>query len=125
MSDHETRAASIRVLSTFDKTLPVKLTDEERASRAIELAQVAEALEALELAEAARRKDAKEAIAGLAAESKRLRRVVIRNEEPRAVPCEDVADFARGVVETIRLDTGDMVDSRDLRPDERQLEILG
>lgn len=47
----------------------------------------------------------------------------IAKKEPRQVPCEDVANFAGGVVETIRVDTGDIVATRPLREDERQMEF--
>jgi len=112
------------VLATYEKALPVALTPEERAARSLSFAQLREDIAAKNAAEAARRKDFKELIADMESEARRLRVVAVKGSEKRQVACEDFADFRRGVVETIRCDTGDLVSVRDLEEGERQTEFL-
>ncbi len=111
------------VLTVYEKPLAVPLTAEERAARSLSYAQLREEIAAKNTAEQARRKDFKEEIAELETEARSLRRVAVSGSEKRQVACEDVADFRRGVVETIRNDTGAIVAVRDLEDPERQMEF--
>lgn len=111
------------VLTVYEKPLPVPLTADERAARSLSYAQIREEIDALNKAEQERRKAFKEQIAELETEARSLRRVAVSGSEKRQVACEDVADFRRGVVETIRNDTGAIVAVRDLEDPERQMEF--
>lgn len=108
----------------YERSLPVDLTDDEMLARAAEWAESVDALEvvAAELAEA--KAEAKEKTTKLESRIADLRRQVRTKRETRGVVCYDLTDYRRGCVETIRTDTGAVVSTRALRPDERQTSVL-
>lgn len=103
--------------------LPCALSEAEKALRADELAREVKRHGEIELA----KKAAAEAHAKELKESDRrigeLAEQVRTGVEPREVECQEVVRFARNLVETIRLDTGEVVSSRAMRPEERQEAI--
>lgn len=52
-----------------------------------------------------------------------LKAQVTTKKEHRLVDCEESKDFKRNMVEVVRIDTGEVVDSRPMTPDERQEEL--
>lgn len=53
----------------------------------------------------------------------RLASAVRTGAEEREVEVRDVHDYRRGVIETLRADTGDIVATRAMRTDERQMPL--
>ncbi len=56
---------------------------------------------------------------------RRLNRIVVAGEETRPVKCKIRIDRRAGSADTVRLDTGDVVETRALTAAERQFEIPG
>lgn len=109
----------------FLRSLPVRLTREELQERGAQLA--ATALEVARLKEAAKAKqrELKNAIDTKKEDAAKLARIVHSRSEDRLVSCVEVDDRARMMVETHRLDTGDVVDSRPMSDRERAEALQG
>jgi hypothetical protein len=108
-------------MSEIYRELPVTLTAEEKALRGEEMArEVAKhaLLEEQKKAETKRLgeliKDSDERIAKLASQ-------VNTGIEHRSVRCLELPRHTKNMVELQRTDTGEIVDSRPMRPDERQV----
>lgn len=111
-------------MKTFTRTLPVELTQAELLDRG----------EALALGRGSRNEwesDRKETAARyrerldlLDAEIDRLAGIVREKAEPRPVECRSVRDIERGVVEVVRTDTGEIVESRVMTEMERQTRMF-
>lgn len=56
---------------------------------------------------------------------RRLNRIIVNGEETRPVRCEVRIDRRAGSADTVRLDTGDVIETRGLTAAERQFEIPG
>lgn len=117
------RGPGRQVLSTGHRALRCPLTDEEHRAKGQELAR-------LLVEQSSLKAEHKGRVALMKAEAEEVqgrvhdcREDVRLQSEVRSVEVEHVADFGRGVVECFRLDTGDLVSSRPLTPDERQLEL--
>lgn len=110
-------------LSTGERRLPVRLTVEREIELSQELASSVRKLAALEEEHKARKADmrAEEQIqaAGIAT----LSDWITNGAEPLMVPIEWVADFPAGRAELVRTDTGEVVETRDLTDEDRQLLI--
>lgn len=106
------------------ETLPCKLTDDERLARADDLANAVQVVEQVrqEKKSLVRQVDARLN----AAESKReeLADVVASGREYREVIVHQVFDYDKGVVTETRIDTGEVIASRDLTDEERQASLL-
>jgi hypothetical protein len=107
-------------MPTTTMTLPVTLTEPELLDRGQALAAERERFTASRAAAKAAATAAKDDMAEIEAEVDRLAGIVARKSEPRPVACEVRADYPRGVMETIRLDTGEIAYSRSLTETERQ-----
>lgn len=112
------------ILKRAQLELPTELSQDEFNLRARELAETNEEL-------TIERETQKEAKAGMKLrleqlEQKRteLARIVKSRKEPRLVDVEHHANYARGVVEYYRMDTGAMYGHRPLTADDRQLKLL-
>lgn len=106
------------------KILPVQLTDKEMQTAGSEQA---EALHELADTEG----EAKRAADDYKGRMKEKKAVIIRlmdliraGKEHREVKCEEERDFTDGVMKITRKDTGEIVEARALRADERQLQLL-
>lgn len=111
--------------------LPVKLTQAEMEIRAQELATAEATLSGSEMAlehEVERTKAAKKSIendiATHRAEVGRLARVVRERREDRDVIVTEAPDYDRGVIETVRVDTGEVIGTRGMTDLERQINIF-
>ncbi len=108
---------------TFERTLPVKLTVPELIERGYMLAD--QQVKAREI-EAEKKTVADEYKASLETAGKeinRLTRIVHQKAEERPVKCRENRDYKRSVIEVVRLDTFEIVDSRVMTEAERQREI--
>ena len=108
----------------WTETLRCDLTDEEVRARADQAARTykdaAERSEALQ----AHAKEERGAIATLNAEVGQLLRAVAERAEYRPVDVKSVRNEIGGVMETVRLDTGEIVRSRPFTPDEKQIGLF-
>ncbi len=108
----------------FRKTLPVKLTEDELAVRRDEL--VAEVQERAAVDQV--RKDSaaayREQLKAHDAEIWHLARVIKDRAEDRLVECYEEPNHERGIMETIRCDTGEVVSARTMQQSERQVVLF-
>lgn len=100
--------------------LPVKLTDEELQIRSRELAEKLTEIEAVDEDRASAMAAFKARKDKLVLDSRRLTRIVRTGQEEREVHVTETKNWERGTIETIRLDTGEVVSSRPMNPSERQ-----
>jgi hypothetical protein len=105
------------------RQLPVKLTDDEKLQLASEMGK-----ESQQHAEARERK--KEVVAQLTAEVEmhrnqveRIGNLIANGYEYRTVNCEQEIDLVMARVKIIRLDTGEVIEDRNARPEELQAEM--
>lgn len=117
------RGPGHEVLRQYSEQLRVPLTEEQHRLKGIELAQKVQELVALEEEHKEERKQMKADELLLKSTILELKQDVQLQSERRPVDVEDVADFARGVVETVRIDTGKIVRSRGLQEHERQQSL--
>jgi len=100
--------------------LPCKLTSSEFVERAQALAQTTADIASEESRADSLKKQLNAKMAELEAKRQALSAVVQRGEEFRDVACEYTRDFDAGVVYTLRKDTGEIMDERPMRAEERQ-----
>lgn len=109
----------------FERELPCKLTDEELLVKALELTKLDAKHDALQL----EKKRLTEEIAGKIKANLGAQRVLFgqigSRREVRDVECQDTLDFDRGIVETRRLDTDEVIHSRVMTDIERQPALPG
>jgi len=105
---------------TTTERLPVKLNADEIEinARALGLAHAKKREVEDELSQA--KTLAKQKIEALDTEISSRSRVAVTGEEERSVPVQLRKNFQRSVVETIRLDTMELVGTRPMNPSERQ-----
>lgn len=106
------------------ENLPCKLTDEERLSRADDLANAVQVVDQVKQEKKSLMRQVDSRLN--AAESKReeLADVVASGREYREVIVHQVFDYNEGKVTEMRVDTGEVIASRDLTDEERQASLL-
>jgi len=109
---------------TFTRTLPVLLTDRELLDRGEALALERFARNHCDADRKAAAAGFKEQLEVFEAEIDRLAGIVREKAEPRPVECKNVRDLDRGVIEVTRLDTGEIVESRVMTEQERQVRMF-
>ena len=107
------------------KTLAVKLSDSEVLALGQELAEAELALMELHEHQRVTAKQFNESMKGGQERVVRLAASVDSGTEQRAVDCTWESDFDGGVKRLVRTDTGEVIDSADLTPDDLQLEMGG
>ena len=110
-------------ITTLSKQLPVKLTNDELLEFGQRLAKSGADLGEHEMLEAAVKQDLKAKKTAIESEQARLCGIVRAKAEVRDVRCEIWANYEQGQMETIRLDTNEIIDARDLAPHERQVDL--
>jgi hypothetical protein len=105
---------------TFKESLPCQLTSQEKLIKGEELVKRLEEKEELEDRKKTAADDFKSAIGVKEFDVKKLARQIGTGIEHREIECRELFHFARNLVETIRLDTGEVIRSRAMRPEERQ-----
>lgn len=103
--------------------LPVQLTDEELLDRSTALVDNIQKTAALEEEKKSVDADFKGKIKARAEVSRKLTEIISNRTEDREVECEVKKDFERGTVTTVRMDTGEVVETRPITADERQEEL--
>jgi hypothetical protein len=107
----------------FTKKLPVPLTDDEVRHRGEELASKLAALDEIDAALKVAKQEAKAKKEPIAKRVTELKQQIRGRKEARLVECELVRDFDARCAETMRLDTGEVVDTRPLTPEEMQTQL--
>lgn len=111
-------------LRTDARNLSCELTEDERNERARTLVDELGAKHKTEQRHKEQKVAMKAELTEHDSKIDRLRAAVATGNETRLVTVDDVADYERGVVDTIRRDTGAVVRSRPLKEDERQTTML-
>jgi hypothetical protein len=106
------------------RRLPCPLTSKELLERGQQLAAVQEESEQLEEARKAADATAKAEIKRLDERATRLRRDIIRKEEDRDIECDVAHDYIHGLVTVTRVDSGEVVEERPMRMEERQATLI-
>lgn len=119
----EKKAPTEKKISEHIEQLPVKLTDTELLDRGQKLAKIQSDLAEHYANEESIKKQLKSKEAALEAERSKLAGAIRSKAEPRDVRVEEWARFKSGVIEHIRMDTGEVIFSRDLMPSERQTTL--
>jgi chromosome segregation ATPase len=109
-----------RVISSYTKSLPVKLTRDELLQKSAELAGTVQDYATEERRQADVKAQLKARLTELDARRTQLAFTVARQEEERDVLCEVVADLHKLVANITRADTGEIVSIRPLTDGERQ-----
>lgn len=114
------------MLSQYEEMLPVRLTADEVAVRALRQAKARGELEALTARMKKLLANAREVRRQLEEEVTETARAVREGMEPRTVRIFVVADYQRGVAEHVRSDTHEVLDgrSRPLEPREKQVRLF-
>lgn len=100
--------------------LPVKLTETEIKERGRKLAHLYEEIEIAEIGKAAAARASKDRIETLQAEAGAIARVIRSGQEDREVQVQEEKDYSEGVCRMKRLDTGEVVETRAMTPQELQ-----
>lgn len=108
---------------TFERQLPVRLTTAELEERGWSLAEERKKQRSLESAKKAAADDFKERLEANGEEIDRLAGIVHSKCEYRPVQCHEKRDYKRGVIEIVRRDTGEIVETRVMTDAERQREL--
>lgn len=115
------------MLEHITRSLPVILTQDEFDARAAHLASSIVELDSVDSEIEAVKEARKSQLAGLAEkrerqmkEVRRLTRIVEKRAEDRDVECEQRIDLERKLIEIVRLDTGEVVDTRGMTPFDMQ-----
>lgn len=112
-----------KTMKNIVRSLKVELTGDERRAKGEELARRMEEYDAVEASAKVASKAAKEKLEGIRERSKGLAREVREGAEMRPTDCHEVADYRNNVVHLIRDDTGEMVEERPMRLEERQASL--
>lgn len=102
------------------KMLPVKLDMLETQQRAKELAELLHKIETSEDAEAERRRQSKDAMESMKTKASELGRIVRTGQESRPTLVTEHANTERWTMDYIRLDTGEVYESRPMSATERE-----
>ena len=110
-------------LETTSRSLRVELTEDEYGRKAQALAAELHTLEQLRARHKAQRAAMRAEDQAQAETVHELGTDVRTRSERRDVECEWIADFPRGLVDLVRTDTGEVLDSRPIEARDRQLAI--
>jgi hypothetical protein len=115
----------IAILSRKTVPLSTALTNEEQRDRGRQLARTIEDHRTEESRQEGMKREMKFVLAGLEAERDRLSAIVSRGEELRDVEVEERADYSIAEYVRQRMDTGEVLERRKLRENERQVPMEG
>lgn len=116
-------APPLEPVRRFKRVLVCKMYPEELAKRAVALADAITDHDAYEAEKKSVAADMASVLAAKWEEVKRLSRVVHAGGEEREVDCEIFRNDREGSMETVRLDTGEVIDRRAQDVEERQLPL--
>lgn len=106
------------------RSLSVMLTEEEARAKGIELASYVQQLNELEERAKQISADMKKEIKALQAKVMVLTRIVRTGKEDREVECYERRNNSLMTIETYRTDTGELVETRPMSANERQLAMF-
>jgi small-conductance mechanosensitive channel len=106
------------------RSLPVKLTETELTERRDKLAQRVRDLGQAEQEAKDVAAEHKDAIKAIEQDMRLIAREIREKAETRSVEVRKSLDLDAGVEETIRVDTGEVVETRALAPHERQAKLF-
>ena len=110
-------------LVTFETMLRCKLTDAEMLARGTEMSEAVAEVVTLEDQLASVKKEFQYKIDARSARINELSGTIRAKSETRLVKCEREFLYNTGRVIEIRTDTEETINSREIRPDERQQEL--
>lgn len=102
------------------KNLPCDLTNEEVAAYSNELAKITSMQAEIEAEKKEVLSDFTAKLNKCLADARVLARKITTRKEDRSIECEQEYDYSKGMVYTVRTDTGVTIDQRKMRDDERQ-----
>jgi hypothetical protein len=102
------------------RKLPVQLTDDELQQRSQALVGNIKQTDALKEEKKTATSEFKARIGACNDVTKRLTEIISSGKEERDVECEMTKDYKGGTVTVVRLDTGEVVETRPMTADERQ-----
>lgn len=105
---------------TVSRNLPCRLSLEEWNDRAKQLAEAVQNVATEERRQTDVKAGLKARLAELQSKQSVLADVVQRREESRDLVCDQLAYVERGIVEIVRRDTGEVIETRPLQDHERQ-----
>lgn len=108
----------------FSESLVCHLTPDEVTDRADRAARLQHDADEIAAELASETKTYKGRISRATTEQHRLLEEVRTRQGYRPVECERQPDFTEGVLRTVRLDTGEIVRTRALTPEERQKKLF-
>lgn len=117
------KESPVRILKRHATILSCKLTDEEFRDRASNLAATLEDIKAEDSRHEMLKREMKSALSALEARRDVLALTVSRRSEMREVEVEDQANDKTGMVDRIRMDTGEIVLTRVMNDQERQIPM--
>ncbi|MFW6087678.1 MAG: hypothetical protein ACODAG_10775 [Myxococcota bacterium] len=107
----------------FERVLPVKLTEEQVADAAREMAEVAKQIDDLEQRKKELLAEMRTEMADLQGHLSGIAKKVRQGAVEDAVPCVQGLDYSEQHMITVRLDTGEVIERRPLTAEERQGEF--
>lgn len=113
----------IDVKPAGEKHLRCTLTQDEFNRAADELANALSRKTEAENEMQSYRDQHKSRMTGIDADISRLQPVVAQRAEWRKVKCEKILNFTLGTVEILRIDTGEIIEKRQMYEDEKQLQL--
>lgn len=115
-----------KVLKTYEKLLPVKLTEKDKLDRGMRLAEAEESLQQLLEEKKANAAHWSAEEKKIEAEMSKLALAIRQGHEPKTVTCEVIADYSQRKIRHVRLDTREILEdeTRDLRDHEKQEDLI-
>lgn len=107
------------------RNLPVKLTNDELLEFGRRLAQTSADIHAEEERQTNVKAELKAKLGSIETERTRLAGIVTSGRENRDVPCDMILDYSRLIVEVVRLDSKEVVDTRRMTEAEQQRSLFG
>ncbi len=114
----------MKVIKTQPRSMPCILTEAELKQKSRELATTVQEISAEEDRQKNIKDQLKAALSELSSRETRLAGEVARGEVYREVDVEYRIDGEGGLVQEVRLDTGEIISSRPARDEERQLALI-
>lgn len=107
------------------RQLPVKLTEKERMARAMSAAELQSDYNEIEERKKETTRSLGQQLKDLRKDIEKLQRAVRTGSEHQDVQIETRRNEDRRTIETVRLDTGEIIDSRPMTVEERQGKLFG
>ena len=107
----------------YTKWLPVRLKDDAILDRARTMSERKKEHDDIEARKAEEAREYTQQLTKLKNEITRLSNIIRTGEENQNVDCEESKDLWNKIVTVVRLDTGQIIEERNFRPHEAQVEL--